>query len=33
LLRVQDPFGKLIVKAKGSVVISADAVRQAAQAP
>jgi superfamily II DNA or RNA helicase len=33
LVRVQDPFGKLIVTARGSVVIAADAVRRAAEAP
>ena len=31
LLRVQDPFGKLIVKAKGSVIVSREAIMQAAE--
>jgi hypothetical protein len=33
LVRVQDPFGKLIVKAKGSVVIAAETVLRAASDP
>src|SRR2546423_500506 len=31
LLRVQDPFGKLIVRAKGSVIVSREAIFEAAE--
>ena len=33
LVRVQEPFGGLLAKAKGSVLISALAINQAAEIP